>query len=250
MRHIRVAVPVPALEALTYRLPDISIDPVVGARVLVPLGKRDHHRRRHGPHGGRGRGRRHQDGRRRAGRRGVPAGGDRLAGFVGGRLLRVRRRRSDRRGDAAARLDRERAPRAHHRRRPRADAARTRRQARDPRAAGEREAAARRHVDRRGPRYSRCGAWARARRPADDHPAARRQRVGVSHGARRAPDRAGPRGRTCRRAAPPTRRRGRRRRRADAPSRAVNRKRSGCWPRHRTESTAPSSAGEGSRPPS
>ncbi len=40
MRHIRVAVPVPALEALTYRLPDISIDPVVGARVLVPLGKR------------------------------------------------------------------------------------------------------------------------------------------------------------------------------------------------------------------
>ena len=37
------------------------------------------------------------------------------------------------------------------------------------------------------------------------------------------------------------------RRRAD---RAVNRKRSGCWPRHRTESTAPSSAGEGSRPPS
>ena len=40
MRHIRVAVPVPALEALTYRLQDTSIDPVVGARVLVPLGKR------------------------------------------------------------------------------------------------------------------------------------------------------------------------------------------------------------------
>jgi primosomal protein N' (replication factor Y) (superfamily II helicase) len=40
VRHIRVAVPVPALEALTYRLPESSIDPVVGARVLVPLGKR------------------------------------------------------------------------------------------------------------------------------------------------------------------------------------------------------------------
>ncbi len=40
MRHIQVAVPVPALEALTYRLSDTSIDPVVGARVLVPLGKR------------------------------------------------------------------------------------------------------------------------------------------------------------------------------------------------------------------
>ena len=40
MRHIRVAVPVPALEALTYRLPDASIEAVVGARVLVPLGKR------------------------------------------------------------------------------------------------------------------------------------------------------------------------------------------------------------------
>ncbi len=40
MRHIRVAVPVPALDALTYRLPDTAIDPVVGARVLVPLGTR------------------------------------------------------------------------------------------------------------------------------------------------------------------------------------------------------------------
>ena len=69
-----------------------------------------------------------------------------------------------------------------------------------------REAAARRHVDRRGPRHSRCGPWARARRPADHHPAARRQRVGVSHGARRAPDRAGPRGRTCRPADERTRR--------------------------------------------
>ena len=40
MRHIRVAVPVPALEALTYRLPDTSIEAIAGARVLVPLGKR------------------------------------------------------------------------------------------------------------------------------------------------------------------------------------------------------------------
>jgi primosomal protein N' (replication factor Y) len=40
LRHIRVAVPVPALEALTYRLPDTAVDPVVGARVLVPLGTR------------------------------------------------------------------------------------------------------------------------------------------------------------------------------------------------------------------
>ena len=40
MRHIRVAVPVPGLEALTYRLQDPSIEPAIGARVLVPLGKR------------------------------------------------------------------------------------------------------------------------------------------------------------------------------------------------------------------
>ena len=40
MRHIRVAVPVPALGALTYRLTDSSIEAVAGARVLVPLGNR------------------------------------------------------------------------------------------------------------------------------------------------------------------------------------------------------------------
>jgi primosomal protein N' len=40
VRHIRVAVPVPALEALTYRVPDSSIEAVAGARVLVPLGTR------------------------------------------------------------------------------------------------------------------------------------------------------------------------------------------------------------------
>ena len=40
MRHVRVAVPVPALDALTYRLPDDFPDPSRGARVLVPLGSR------------------------------------------------------------------------------------------------------------------------------------------------------------------------------------------------------------------
>jgi primosomal protein N' (replication factor Y) len=40
MRLVRVAVPVPALDALTYSVPDDFRDPVVGARVLVPLGKR------------------------------------------------------------------------------------------------------------------------------------------------------------------------------------------------------------------
>jgi primosomal protein N' (replication factor Y) len=40
VRHIQVAVPVPSLGTLTYRLPDNSTDPPVGARVLVPLGTR------------------------------------------------------------------------------------------------------------------------------------------------------------------------------------------------------------------
>jgi primosomal protein N' (replication factor Y) len=40
MRQIRVAVPVPGLEALTYGVPDDLPEPAVGARVLVPLGKR------------------------------------------------------------------------------------------------------------------------------------------------------------------------------------------------------------------
>jgi primosomal protein N' (replication factor Y) len=40
MRLVRVAVPVPALDALTYRLPAGVSDPPVGARVLVPLGNR------------------------------------------------------------------------------------------------------------------------------------------------------------------------------------------------------------------
>ncbi|HXW06304.1 MAG TPA: primosomal protein N' [Vicinamibacterales bacterium] len=39
-RHVRVAVPVPALESLTYRVPPEQPYPVVGARVLVPLGSR------------------------------------------------------------------------------------------------------------------------------------------------------------------------------------------------------------------
>ena len=37
---IRVAVPVPALDLLTYRVPDGIAVPVVGARVVVPLGSR------------------------------------------------------------------------------------------------------------------------------------------------------------------------------------------------------------------
>jgi primosomal protein N' (replication factor Y) len=40
MRLVRVAVPVPALDSLTYSLPERLQVPVVGARVLVPLGKR------------------------------------------------------------------------------------------------------------------------------------------------------------------------------------------------------------------
>lgn len=40
MRVVSVAVPVPAVDALTYRVPDTLADPVPGARVLVPLGTR------------------------------------------------------------------------------------------------------------------------------------------------------------------------------------------------------------------
>ncbi len=40
MRLVRVAVPVPSLEALTYSVPEEFADPTVGARVLVPLGNR------------------------------------------------------------------------------------------------------------------------------------------------------------------------------------------------------------------
>ena len=40
MRLVRVAVPVPALDSLTYSLPSHFRTPVVGARVLVPLGSR------------------------------------------------------------------------------------------------------------------------------------------------------------------------------------------------------------------
>ena len=37
---IQVAVPVPALDLLTYRVPDDVVRPSVGARVVVPLGAR------------------------------------------------------------------------------------------------------------------------------------------------------------------------------------------------------------------
>jgi primosomal protein N' (replication factor Y) (superfamily II helicase) len=39
-RRIQVAVPVPQLDALTYSVPDEFPDPALGARVVVPLGKR------------------------------------------------------------------------------------------------------------------------------------------------------------------------------------------------------------------
>ena len=102
MRHIRVAVPVPQLEALTYAVPDGIPLPVIGARVAraarpatvtgVVIGHAEQ----------------------------APAGvvakeivevlddepflpgGRHRAGAVGGRVLRLRRRRGDRRGDAAA----------------------------------------------------------------------------------------------------------------------------------------------------
>src|SRR5262245_42371075 len=40
MRLVQVAVPVPALDALTYAVPDDRREPPPGARVLVPLGNR------------------------------------------------------------------------------------------------------------------------------------------------------------------------------------------------------------------
>jgi primosomal protein N' (replication factor Y) (superfamily II helicase) len=40
MRLVSVAVPIPAIDALTYRVPDSLPSPVIGARVLVPLGTR------------------------------------------------------------------------------------------------------------------------------------------------------------------------------------------------------------------
>ncbi len=40
MRLVRVAVPVPALDSLTYSLPAEVQPPAIGARVLVPLGNR------------------------------------------------------------------------------------------------------------------------------------------------------------------------------------------------------------------
>jgi primosomal protein N' (replication factor Y) (superfamily II helicase) len=40
MRLVQIAVPVPQLDALTYSVPDEFPDPALGARVLVPLGKR------------------------------------------------------------------------------------------------------------------------------------------------------------------------------------------------------------------
>jgi primosomal protein N' len=40
VRLVSVALPVPAIDALTYGVPDTLSEPVTGARVLVPLGRR------------------------------------------------------------------------------------------------------------------------------------------------------------------------------------------------------------------
>ena len=132
MRLIRVAVPVPALEALTYRVPDGFLDPVVGARVLVPLGTAYGHRARRrgnsrpehpatvGPRAApspkpRAEPVRHQGHHRRPRRRAfLPADVVTLA--AGWPSTTPAGRRGDRRGDAAAALDREREVRAAHRR--------------------------------------------------------------------------------------------------------------------------------------
>ena len=39
-RLVKVAVPVSRLDLLTYRVPDLMEVPEVGARVIVPLGRR------------------------------------------------------------------------------------------------------------------------------------------------------------------------------------------------------------------
>ena len=127
MRLIRVAVPVPALEALTYRVPDELGDP--GDRRARPRAARQRGRSRgwsietgsrtpdpdpSQPSEAPGsRQRQERPGRPR--RSAVPPRGRRRAGVLGGRVLRVRRGRSDRGRDAAARVGRERALRADHR---------------------------------------------------------------------------------------------------------------------------------------
>ena len=109
MRLVRVAVPVPALDSLTYSVPDDAPTPVVGARVLVPLGPRvltgcvvdigngDEADGR--PEATR----QDQAAHPAARRRGVPAAGGGPAGDVGRGVLRLRHRRSAGHGDAAAR---------------------------------------------------------------------------------------------------------------------------------------------------
>ncbi len=86
MRLIRVAVPVPALDALTYHVPDELGDPAIGARVLVPLGNRTFDRC--GDRVEKSRARTSapdtiKPDRRRPRRRAVPAGGCRRAGSLG-----------------------------------------------------------------------------------------------------------------------------------------------------------------------
>ena len=120
MRQVSVAVPVPGLGPLWTTLPDILLDPPVGARVLVPLGKRvltgivcgveiD------GAAVPSGRRLRRSEARcRRARPRAVPAGRDRASGTLGVRVLRLRPRRRPRHRHASSGVGAERAARADH----------------------------------------------------------------------------------------------------------------------------------------
>ena len=117
-RLVSVAVPVPGLDLLTYRVPDGLDIPAAGARVLVPLGTRRMTGvvvRQEGAATAEGH---------------APALKDVIDVFdatpfvparrrrswsLGGRLLRLRARRGDCGGDAALRVGRKRVARARHR---------------------------------------------------------------------------------------------------------------------------------------
>ena len=256
MRHIRVAVPVPALEALTYRLPDISIDPVVGARVLVPLGKRIVTGVVTGPTVVEA----EDDGIKMVvdvldGEAFLPAeivslalwvadyyacgAGEAIGAAMPPRAW-IESERHARITDAGhARMLLERGAR-----REILEQLASEKPLRVDTLIGEGRGT---HGAVLG--LERDGLLTITRPLVGSASAFRTVRVAhlTAQGHEVVPaDR--------RRADPPARRRADQltRRPADAPTRrpAVNRKRSGCWPRHRTESTAPSSAGEGSRPPS
>ena len=149
MRLIRVAVPVPALEALTYHVPDELGDPV--DRCARPRAARQSDAHGRGDRVGTS-GSEDVGARTRAGSSDhqssvldvldarVSPAGRRRAGVLGLRVLRVRRGRSGCRGDAPARVGRERALRADHGRGRSQAAHRARGAAGDPRGADRREA--------------------------------------------------------------------------------------------------------------